>query len=56
MRSLAFASDLHFEFCDPPLEAEELLLERCFFPLERGDLLLDATVLCFLEIEMPLPE
>ena len=53
--SLALAADLHFEFGDAPLEAEQLLLEGGLFALEGSDLLLDAAVLGLLEVEMSLP-
>lgn len=54
-RSMTFASDLHLQFSDSSLKAEQLLLQGCFLPLERGDLLLDAAVFCFLEVKMSLP-
>jgi len=56
VRSTSLATDLHLKFCDSALESEELLLECGFLALERGDLLLDSAILCFLEIEMPLPK
>jgi hypothetical protein len=31
---MTLASDLHFEFSDPPLEAEELLLEGSLLALQ----------------------
>jgi hypothetical protein len=52
---MAFASNLHLQFSDPPLQAEQLLLQGCLLPLERRDLLLNAAVLCFLEVKMSLP-
>lgn len=55
MESVAFASDLHLKFGDPPLQAEQLLLQGCLLALEGSDLLLDAAVLGLLEVEMPLP-
>jgi hypothetical protein len=54
-RSLSLAADLHFEFGDASLQAEELLLEGGLFALEGGDLLLDAAVLGLLEVEVSLP-
>lgn len=53
---MAFASHLHFEFCDSPLESKELLLEGSLFALQGSDLLLYSAVFCFLEIKMPLPK
>lgn len=53
---MGLAADLHFEFGDASLQAEELLLKCCFLSLEGGDLLLDATVLCLLEVKVPFPK
>ena len=55
VRSLSLAADLHLELSDPPLQAEQLLLESGLLALEGGDLLLDATVLGLLEVEVSLP-
>lgn len=55
IESASFASDLHFEFRDSPLESEKLLLESGLFTLEGGDLLLDSAILCLLEVEVALP-
>ena len=55
-RSLAFTSDLHFEFCDSPLQAKELLLKSSLFPFQGCYLLLDAAVFCLLKIKMPFPK
>ena len=55
-RSVSLGADLHFQFGDPALQAEELLLKRGLLALERSDLLLDAAVFRLLEVEMPLPE
>ena len=54
--SLAFTSDLHFEFCDSPLEAKQLLLQRSLLPFQGRDLLLNSTVFCLLKIKMPFPK
>lgn len=53
---MSLASDLHFEFSDSPLQAQELLLECGLLALEGGDLLLDAAVFSLLEVEVSLPE
>ena len=53
---MSFTADLHLQFGDPPLQAEQLLLQGCLFSLQRGDLLLYSAILRFLEVEMPLPK
>jgi hypothetical protein len=55
IESASLTADLHFQFGDPPLESEELLLEGGLLALEGGDLLLDAAILGLLEVEMALP-
>ena len=52
---MSFGAHLHFEFGDPALKSEELLLEGSLLALEGGDLLLDAAVFSLLEVEVPLP-
>jgi hypothetical protein len=54
-RSVSFGADLHFEFGDPALESEELLLEGGLLAFEGSDLLLDAAVFGLLEVEVALP-
>ena len=46
---------MHFEFGDPALESEELLLEGGLLAFEGSDLLLDAAVFGLLEVEVALP-
>ena len=53
--SASLAADLHFQFGDSALEAEELLLESGLFSLEGSDLLLDAAVFGLLEVAVALP-
>jgi hypothetical protein len=53
IESASFASNLHFEFSDSPLESEELLLQSGLFSFEGGDLLLDPAILGLLEVPLP---